>query len=115
MATPRAGDCRELTRAGPVPARPVGKGGSLFTLYKFRSMVSDAEAETGPIFASPDAARRTAIGRFMRRLRLYELPQLINIIRGDTSIGGPRPSLLFVVQRFVAETPRYLVPPHARL
>jgi len=95
---------------GPVLYRQdrVGKGGSLFTLYKFRSMVSDAEAETGPIFASPDDVRRTAIGRFMRRLSLDELPQLINIIRGDMSLVGPRPERLFFVERFGAEIPRYL-------
>ena len=95
---------------GPVLYRQdrVGKGGSLFTLYKFRSMVSDAEAETGPIFASPDDVRRTAIGRFMRLLSLDELPQLINIIRGDMSLVGPRPERLFFVERFGAEIPRYL-------
>jgi len=86
----------------------VGQGGRVFTLLKFRSMVADAEAETGPIFAAPDDARRTPVGRFMRRLSLDELPQLINIIRGDMSLVGPRPERPFFVERFGSEIPRYL-------
>jgi exopolysaccharide biosynthesis polyprenyl glycosylphosphotransferase len=86
----------------------VGQEGRIFTLFKFRSMVADAEAETGPVFASPDDTRRTAAGRFMRRFSLDELPQLINIIRGDMSLVGPRPERPFFVERFGAEIPRYL-------
>src|SRR5207302_4913395 len=74
----------KLTSPGPVLYRQqrVGMGNTVFTVYKFRSMVSDAEAETGPVFASPDDVRRTSVGRFMRRYSLDELPQLVNIIRG---------------------------------
>src|SRR2546430_14185359 len=86
----------------------VGQAGRPFTLYKFRSMVSDAEADTGPVFAAPDDARRTAVGRLMRRFSLDELPQLINIIRGDMSLVGPRPERPFFVERFGSEIPRYL-------
>jgi lipopolysaccharide/colanic/teichoic acid biosynthesis glycosyltransferase len=95
---------------GPVLYRQerVGEAGRVFTLLKFRSMVADAEAETGPIFASPDDARRTVVGRFMRRFSLDELPQLINIIRGDMSLVGPRPERPFFVERFGADIPRYL-------
>ncbi len=98
------------TSPGPVLYRQkrVGMSNTVFTLYKFRSMNSDAEAETGPVFASRDDARRTPVGRFMRRFSLDELPQLINIIRGDMSLVGPRPERPFFVERFGAEIPRYL-------
>lgn len=86
----------------------VGLGGRVFTLLKFRSMIPDAEAETGPIFASRDDQRRTMVGRFMRRFSLDELPQLINIIRGEMSLVGPRPERPYFVERFGAEIPRYL-------
>ncbi len=95
---------------GPILYRQerVGQVGRRFTLDKFRSMVSDAEADTGPVFAAPDDARRTTVGRLMRRFSLDELPQLINIIRGDMSLVGPRPERPFFVERFGAEIPRYL-------
>jgi exopolysaccharide biosynthesis polyprenyl glycosylphosphotransferase len=86
----------------------VGQAGRLFMLYKFRSMVSDAEADTGPVFAAPDDSRRTGVGRLMRRFSLDELPQLVNIIRGDMSLVGPRPERPFFVERFGTEIPRYL-------
>ena len=100
----------KLSSRGPVLYRQerVGKGGGIFTLLKFRSMVVDAEAETGPVFTSRDDARRTGVGRFMRRFSLDELPQLINIIRGDMSLVGPRPERPYFVERFGAEVPRYL-------
>lgn len=99
-----------LASPGPVLYRQerVGKDGTIFTLLKFRSMVVDAEAETGPVFTSKDDARRTAVGRFMRRFSLDELPQLVNIIRGDMSLVGPRPERPYFVERFGAEVPRYL-------
>jgi exopolysaccharide biosynthesis polyprenyl glycosylphosphotransferase len=99
-----------VTSPGPVLYRQerVGKDGHVFTLVKFRSMVADAEAETGPIFASRDDSRRTPVGRFMRRFSLDELPQLLNIIRGDMSLVGPRPERPYFVERFGAEIPRYL-------
>ena len=99
-----------LSSRGPILYRQerVGQAGRLFTLYKFRSMVSDAEADTGPVFAAPDDARRTAVGRLMRRFSLDELPQLVNIIRGNMSLVGPRPERPFFVERFGTEIPRYL-------
>lgn len=100
----------KLSSAGPVLYRQerVGREGRRFTVVKFRSMVADAEASTGPVFTTKDDARRTAVGRFMRRLSLDELPQLINIIRGEMSLVGPRPERPFFVERFSAEIPRYL-------
>jgi exopolysaccharide biosynthesis polyprenyl glycosylphosphotransferase len=100
----------KLTSPGPVFYRQerVGREGRLFTVLKFRSMIADAEAATGPVFTAKDDTRRTPVGRFMRRFSLDELPQLINIIRGEMSLVGPRPERPFFVERFSSEIPRYL-------
>jgi len=94
----------KLTSPGKVIYRQkrVGKDGKIFTLYKFRSMVPDAEKHTGPVLASPDDGRVTPIGRFMRRTRLDELPQLFNVIKGDMSLVGPRPERPYFVSRHKA-------------
>jgi exopolysaccharide biosynthesis polyprenyl glycosylphosphotransferase len=68
-----------------------GKDGRPFLLYKFRSMVADAEARTGPVWASANDARVTRVGRFIRKHRIDEIPQLWNVFRGDMSLIGPRP------------------------
>ncbi|MEJ7605721.1 MAG: sugar transferase [Bryobacteraceae bacterium] len=78
-------------RSGFVSQRRVGLNGKLFTIYKFRSMVVDAEAATGAVWATRNDPRVTSIGGFMRRTRLDELPQLFNVLRGDMAIVGPRP------------------------
>ena len=69
----------------------VGKDGVNFTMYKFRSMRVDAEAASGAVWSTQNDPRVTAVGRFLRRTRLDELPQLWNVLRGDMSIVGPRP------------------------
>ena len=83
----------KLSSRGPILFRQtrVGWQGRHFTLYKFRSMRENAEAETGAVWASKNDPRVTPVGRWLRRLRLDELPQLINVLRGDMSIVGPRP------------------------
>ncbi|UCC97003.1 MAG: sugar transferase [Phycisphaerales bacterium] len=83
----------KVTSRGPIfyKQQRVGKDGKLFTLYKFRTMIRDAEKEVGPVLASRDDPRVTRIGRLMRRTRLDELPQLFNVLRGDMSLVGPRP------------------------
>lgn len=67
------------------------EGGRSFQLYKFRTMVADAEKLTGAVFAEENDPRVTSLGHFLRRTRLDELPQLINVIQGDMSLIGPRP------------------------
>ena len=83
----------KLSSPGPVLLRQkrVGMNGEPFTLYKFRSMYEDAEAQTGAVWAVKDDPRITPVGRWLRRLRMDELPQLFNVIRGEMSIVGPRP------------------------
>lgn len=94
----------KLTSTGPILYRQerVGKGGKLFSLYKFRTMVEDAEKQIGPVWAAKNDVRVTPIGRILRRTRLDELPQLFNILRGDMSLVGPRPERPFFVQRHKA-------------
>jgi exopolysaccharide biosynthesis polyprenyl glycosylphosphotransferase len=79
-----------------------------FTIYKFRTMIPDAEAHTGPVVAKPGDSRVTAVGRFLRQASLDELPQLYNILRGDMSLVGPRPQPVFFDERYRDETPRYI-------
>ncbi|MEW5983893.1 MAG: TIGR03013 family XrtA/PEP-CTERM system glycosyltransferase [Acidobacteriota bacterium] len=83
----------KLTSTGPVLYHQtrVGSGGRTFTLHKFRTMRTDAEESTGPVFAADEDPRVTPIGGFLRRTRLDELPQLWNILVGDMSLVGPRP------------------------
>src|SRR5690606_12802779 len=69
----------------------VGQNGRIFHGYKLRSMVPDAERDTGPQWATPDDPRVTRVGRLLRRTRLDEVPQLINVLRGEKSLIGPRP------------------------
>jgi len=81
----------------------VTKGGRVFILYKFRTMVQDAESSTGPVFALEEDQRATRIGRILRLSRLDELPQLVNVIKGDMSMVGPRPERPFFVEQYVKE------------
>jgi lipopolysaccharide/colanic/teichoic acid biosynthesis glycosyltransferase len=80
----------------------VGKDGRLFMLYKFRTMVKDAEKEVGPVLASRDDPRVTKAGKFLRAARLDEIPQLINVLKGDMSLVGPRPERPHFVKKHKA-------------
>lgn len=92
----------KLSSKGPVLFRQVrvGEGGAHFEVLKFRSMCEDAEASTGAVFAQRDDPRVTRFGRFMRRTRLDEFPQLWNVLRGDMNVVGPRPERPEFVERF---------------
>ena len=99
----------KLDSKGPIFYRQerVGQDGKSFTLVKFRSMRADAEAETGPVWAKENDDRTTRLGRFMRRMRLDELPQLFNVLRGDMSMVGPRPERPHFVQQLTETIPFY--------
>jgi lipopolysaccharide/colanic/teichoic acid biosynthesis glycosyltransferase len=94
----------KLTSRGPLLYRQerVGKNGRVFGLYKFRTMINDAEKHVGPVWASKDDHRITPVGRILRRTRLDELPQLYNILCGHMSLVGPRPERPFFVERHKA-------------
>ena len=95
---------------GPVIFRQerIGRGGRPFTVLKFRTMIPDAEAKTGPVVAVPGDPRTTPFGRVMRKLSIDELPQFVNVLRGDMSLVGPRPQPTFFDNRYSEEVPRYL-------
>jgi exopolysaccharide biosynthesis polyprenyl glycosylphosphotransferase len=99
----------KLTSPGPVFYRQerMGLDGKAFNVYKFRSMFVGAEDTTGPIWARKDDPRATPIGRWLRKLDLDELPQFLNVLRGDMSIVGPRPERPFFVEQLAAEIPFY--------
>jgi exopolysaccharide biosynthesis polyprenyl glycosylphosphotransferase len=87
---------------GPVFYRQTrcGIAGAPFTIYKLRTMPVDAEAETGPVWATPDDPRRTRLGEFLRQWNLDELPQFWNVLKGDMSLVGPRPERPHFVEQF---------------
>lgn len=99
----------KLLSGGPVFYRQerIGKDGVPFTFTKLRTMVVDAEARTGPVWAMADDPRITPIGRFLRRTRLDELPQLFSVLNGDMSLIGPRPERAHFVDKFKREIPLY--------
>ena len=88
--------------------------GQPFTIYKLRSMVVDAERNTGPIWAAAKDARVTRLGRFLRNTRLDETPQLWNVLRGVMSIVGPRPERPVFVTTLAESLPEYPIRCHAR-
>ncbi|MFA5383309.1 MAG: sugar transferase [Eubacteriales bacterium] len=106
-----------LSSPGPVfyIQERIGLKGRPFLLYKFRTMVYDAEKHTGPVLSAENDPRTTRAGKILRATRLDELPQLFNVIKGNMSIVGPRPERSFFVEQFVNELPdyhyRYLVKP----
>ncbi len=99
----------KLTSRGQVLLRQerVGQNDEVFELYKFRSMYSNAEAGTGPVWASKEDPRITPVGKWLRTLRLDEIPQLFNVLRGEMLLVGPRPERPEFVNRFKAQIPFY--------
>jgi sugar transferase (PEP-CTERM system associated) len=98
-----------LSSPGPVLYRQqrVGQGDVPFTLYKFRSMYVDAESRTGAVWATKNDPRITPAGRWLRRLRLDELPQLFNVLKGEMSLVGPRPERPEFVTELEKKIPYY--------
>jgi len=101
----------KLTSPGPILYRQerMSLDGTLFEMFKFRSMRVDAEAETGAVWASRHDPRRTRVGSFLRRTSLDELPQLFNILKGQMSFVGPRPERPVFVDQFREKIPRYML------
>ena len=99
----------KLDSRGPVlfNQQRVGRNGKPFTIYKFRTMIKDAEKYTGPVWAEKSDPRITRMGRFMRRVRLDEFPQCINVLKGDMSLVGPRPERPYFVEKLKQEYPYY--------
>ncbi|NVJ98147.1 MAG: TIGR03013 family PEP-CTERM/XrtA system glycosyltransferase [Alphaproteobacteria bacterium] len=104
-----AGLLVKLTSRGPVfyLQERVGLDGQEFKLFKFRSMKIDAESSGAPQWAQEKDPRVTVIGGFLRRTRIDELPQILNVLRGDMSFVGPRPERPFFVKQLGAEIPFY--------
>ena len=101
----------KLTSRGPVFYRQerMGLDGQRFRMLKLRTMRVDAEAGTGPIWATEDDPRRIPYGALLRRLSLDELPQFVNVLRGEMSVVGPRPERPFFVEQFRRTVPGYML------
>src|SRR5581483_2730098 len=98
----------KLESPGPIfyKQERVGKNGRTFTIYKFRSMRQDAEL-SGPVWAAKEDDRTTRFGRFIRKVRIDELPQFINVIKGEMAFVGPRPERPFFVEQLNELIPFY--------
>lgn len=96
--------------SGPIFYRQkrVGWNGEEFEMLKFRTMPIDAEQKTGPVWAKADENRATKVGAFLRKTSLDELPQFINVLKGEMSIVGPRPERLVFVEQFKDQIPHYM-------
>ncbi|MBC8413265.1 MAG: TIGR03013 family PEP-CTERM/XrtA system glycosyltransferase [Nitrospira sp.] len=94
---------------GPIlfKQKRVGEGGKVFTVYKFRTMVADAEDKSGPVWSSSGDRRITRLGRMLRKTRIDEIPQLFNVIYGNMSLIGPRPERAFFVESLSKQIPYY--------
>ncbi len=99
----------KLTSAGPVLYRQqrMGQGGKPFTMLKFRTMYVGAEQQSGPVLAVARDTRVTPVGRFLRRTRLDEVPQLVNVLAGQMSLVGPRPERPVFVRKHLKRNPAY--------
>ncbi|MDX1739987.1 MAG: undecaprenyl-phosphate glucose phosphotransferase [Rhodothermales bacterium] len=101
----------KVSSPGPVfyKQERMGLNGLRFNMLKFRSMPVNVEEETGPVWAKPGEKRATGIGAFMRRTSLDELPQFINVLKGDMSVVGPRPERPVFIDEFKDRIPRYML------
>lgn len=99
----------KITDGGPVfyKQERLTQGGKVFQIYKFRTMVKNAEELSGPVLASEDDPRITKVGKIFRRLRLDEVPQVLNILRGEMSVVGPRPERPELAEEITKEIPEF--------
>lgn len=99
----------KIDSKGPIFYRQerTGKDGKSFKIFKFRSMIQNAEKNTGPVWSTKDDPRVTRVGKFVRKIRIDEIPQMINVLKGDMSLVGPRPERPFFVEKLSREIPYY--------
>jgi len=99
----------KLTSEGPAfyIQERITKGNQIFKLIKFRTMRLDAEELSGPVLSEENDPRVTPLGKILRKTRIDELPQLINVLKGDMSLVGPRPERPFFVEKFINDMPEY--------
>ena len=99
----------KLDSKGPVifKQQRTGQDGKVFSVYKFRSMVQDAEKISGPVWSTKDDPRITRIGKFIRKVRIDEIPQMFNVLKGEMSLVGPRPERPYFVEKLAKEIPLY--------
>ncbi len=99
----------KLTSEGPVIYKQtrITKGNKEFSMYKFRTMTQTAEKDSGPVLATVNDSRITKVGKVLRRLRIDELPQCLNVLKGEMSFIGPRPERPYFVEQFQEEVPYY--------
>ena len=100
-------DRRSLAIDALYSNRKQDQGGMIFTIYKFRTMRADAERNSGAVWATRNDPRVTKLGRILRRTRLDELPQLVNVLMGDMNIVGPRPERPSIFVRLREDLPDY--------
>ncbi len=99
----------KLDSEGPIffVQERMGQNGKIFKMIKFRSMKKDAEKHTGPVWSVKDDPRVTRVGKIIRKIRIDEIPQFINVLKGDMSIVGPRPERPYFVEKLSQEIPYY--------
>ena len=99
----------KLESKGPVfyKQERMGLNGKIFKIIKFRTMVNNAEKLTGPVWSTKDDPRITKVGKFVRKVRIDEIPQTVNVLKGDMSFVGPRPERPFFVEKLSQEIPLY--------
>ncbi|GAX60647.1 capsular polysaccharide synthesis protein [Candidatus Scalindua japonica] len=101
----------KVSSKGPVfySQERMGMDGNIFSMLKFRTMETQAEKDTGPVWATKGDSRKTPIGAFLRKTSMDELPQFFNVLKGDMSIVGPRPEREFFIQQFRNKIPKYML------